>query len=82
MGSDHTRSPLLVSERGYLVLEHHVYWYIVHVHPDFEQKIIDKLNAVQGLPTDIGGYYHPDKEKISKMMCPSATFNEALTSIR
>ena len=46
-----------------------------------EKKIIDELNAAQGLATDIGGYYHPDKEKMCKAMRPSDTFNAALDSI-
>ena len=43
-----------------------------------EQKIIDELNAHQGQHVDIGGYYHPDLEKISKAMRPSATLNALL----
>ena len=43
-----------------------------------EQKIIDELNAHQGQHVDIGGYYHPDLEKISKAMRPSATLNSLL----
>ena len=27
-----------------------------------EPAIVDELNAVQGAPVDIGGYYHPDPE--------------------
>ena len=33
-----------------------------------EQKIIAKLAAEQGKPVDIGGYYLPDAEKLSKVM--------------
>ncbi|QES40570.1 NADP-dependent isocitrate dehydrogenase [Streptomyces venezuelae] len=44
-----------------------------------EQTIVDELIAVQGSPADIGGYYQPDVEKASKVMRPSATFNQALS---
>ncbi|MBC8352891.1 MAG: NADP-dependent isocitrate dehydrogenase [Planctomycetes bacterium] len=44
-----------------------------------EAKIIDELNAAQGSPVDIGGYYHPDTAKIDNAMRPSATFNSALS---
>ncbi|MDR2594087.1 MAG: NADP-dependent isocitrate dehydrogenase [Fibromonadaceae bacterium] len=33
-----------------------------------EQKIVVKLAAEQGKPVDIGGYYLPDAEKLSKVM--------------
>ena len=45
---------------------------------DNEQKIVDELNAVQGKPVDIGGYYMPDVSKLDAVMRPSATFNAAL----
>lgn len=45
-----------------------------------EQKIVEELNAVQGKPVDIGGYYFPDAEKTSAVMRPSATLNEALAA--
>ncbi|MCQ4043472.1 NADP-dependent isocitrate dehydrogenase [Streptantibioticus rubrisoli] len=47
-----------------------------------EQAIVAELNAVQGSPADIGGYYQPDAAKASAVMRPSATFNEALASLR
>ncbi|MEQ9165267.1 MAG: NADP-dependent isocitrate dehydrogenase, partial [Fulvivirga sp.] len=46
-----------------------------------ETKIVDELNAAQGSPVDIGGYYYPDITKTSNAMRPSATFNEILGSI-
>ncbi|MEV0642517.1 NADP-dependent isocitrate dehydrogenase [Streptomyces sp. NPDC050619] len=46
-----------------------------------EQKIVDELNAVQGKPADIGGYYHPDPAKADAVMRPSATWNAALASL-
>lgn len=46
-----------------------------------EAKIVEELNGVQGKSVDIGGYYHPDTEKMSKAMRPSATFNAALEAL-
>ncbi|MDO0924702.1 NADP-dependent isocitrate dehydrogenase [Streptomyces sp. TG1A-8] len=46
-----------------------------------EQKIVEELNAVQGSPAGIGGYYQPDKAKADAVMRPSATWNEALASL-
>jgi isocitrate dehydrogenase len=43
-----------------------------------EAKIVAELNAAQGKPVDIGGYYKPDRELANKAMRPSATFNKAL----
>ena len=40
------------------------------------------MNAVQGKPVDIGGYYMADDEKTKAVMRPSATFNAALASAR
>ena len=41
---------------------------------------MDELNAVQGKPADIGGYYFPDRKKVSAVMRPSETFNAALAA--
>ncbi|MDQ2696140.1 MAG: NADP-dependent isocitrate dehydrogenase [Pseudomonadota bacterium] len=43
-----------------------------------EEKIVGELNAVQGRPVDIGGYYFADPEKTKAAMRPSATFNAIL----
>ena len=43
-----------------------------------ETTIINELNAAQGPPVDMGGYYLPDTEKITSAMRPSATFNAIL----
>ena len=40
-----------------------------------EEKIAAELLAVQGDAVDIGGYYHPDPERVEKVMRPSATLN-------
>ncbi|CAN5186849.1 NADP-dependent isocitrate dehydrogenase [soil metagenome] len=46
-----------------------------------ETKITDELNAVQGEPADIGGYYAPDPVLASAAMRPSPTFNAALAEL-
>ncbi|MEU0316451.1 NADP-dependent isocitrate dehydrogenase [Nocardioides sp. NPDC006273] len=46
-----------------------------------ESKIVEELLAVQGKPADIGGYYLPDAEKVTAVMRPSATLNEAIDSL-
>jgi isocitrate dehydrogenase len=43
-----------------------------------EQRIVDELNAVQGEPVDMGGYYWPDRARLDELMRPSPTFNAAL----
>ncbi len=48
---------------------------------DNEAKINAELIAAQGKPVDMGGYYHPDFDKTSKAMRPSATLNAALNAI-
>jgi len=48
---------------------------------DNEQTIITELNAAQGNPVDIGGYFHPDKTLTAKAMRPSATLNAILDTI-
>ncbi len=45
-----------------------------------EAQIMEELNAAQGAPVDLGGYYHPDPEKLTQAMRPSKTFNELLES--
>ena len=46
-----------------------------------EQTIVAELAAVQGKPTDVGGYYLPDDTKAAAALRPSATFNQILASI-
>lgn len=46
-----------------------------------EAKIMDELNAAQGSPVDIGGYYFPDTEEASAAMRPSSTLNSILGSL-
>ncbi len=40
-----------------------------------ETKIVGELNAAQGAPVDIGGYYHPDAGKCATALRPSNTLN-------
>jgi len=40
-----------------------------------EEKIVAEMVAAEGGPADTGGYYHPDPDKLAKVMRPSATLN-------
>jgi len=44
-----------------------------------EGKIVGELLAVQGKPTEIGGYYLPDEAKANAVLRPSQTFNDILS---
>lgn len=46
-----------------------------------ESKIVDELNAAQGVAMDIAGYYRPSDELAGKAMRPSETFNQALAAL-
>ena len=46
-----------------------------------EDKINDELMAAQGEPVDLGGYYKPNTELVTKAMRPSSTFNAAIESL-
>ena len=46
-----------------------------------ETTIIGELNAAQGKPVEIGGYYRPKPEVVAKAMRPSATFNAIVDAI-
>ena len=46
-----------------------------------ETVIVDELNAAQGDPVDIGGYYYPDGDKAARAMRPSATFNAIMDKL-
>ncbi len=43
-----------------------------------EATIVGELNAVQGAPADLGGYYSVDRARTDAVMRPSETFNRAL----
>lgn len=46
-----------------------------------EAKIVDELNAAQGVAGNVGGYFQPVAELAAKEMRPSATLNAALSSL-
>ena len=46
-----------------------------------ETKIMEELNAAQGQPMDIGGYFLPDDEKASNAMRPSSSFNRIIQNL-
>eukprot|EP00746_Dinoflagellata_sp_MGD_P157620 gnl/MRDRNA2_/MRDRNA2_86265_c0_seq3.p1 gnl/MRDRNA2_/MRDRNA2_86265_c0~~gnl/MRDRNA2_/MRDRNA2_86265_c0_seq3.p1 ORF type:complete len:783 (-),score=189.02 gnl/MRDRNA2_/MRDRNA2_86265_c0_seq3:453-2780(-) len=46
-----------------------------------EKTITQELIDCQGKPVDIGGYYHPDAQKLSAAMRPSSTFNSILSRL-
>lgn len=46
-----------------------------------ESAILAELNGVQGSPVEIGGYYQPDSQLVSRAMQPSATLCEALATL-
>jgi isocitrate dehydrogenase len=46
-----------------------------------EAAIVQELNAAQGRPVKIGGYYHPDPKLCAALMRPSATFNKAVDTL-
>ena len=48
---------------------------------DNESTIVDELNSVQGNTMDIGGYFKPNLELVSKIMRPSNTLNSVIDSI-
>lgn len=45
-----------------------------------EERILGEINATQGAPVDLGGYYLPDEEKANAAMRPSKTFNGLLAA--
>ncbi|MFP5254160.1 MAG: NADP-dependent isocitrate dehydrogenase, partial [Actinomycetes bacterium] len=47
-----------------------------------EADIVRALNAVQGGPVDIGGYYRPDPPRVAAAMRPCEAFNEVLATLR
>ena len=46
-----------------------------------ESKIVEELNAAQGIPIDIKGYHKPNDQLKDKVMRPSATFNTIIDAI-
>ncbi|MBE9032540.1 NADP-dependent isocitrate dehydrogenase [filamentous cyanobacterium LEGE 11480] len=48
---------------------------------EYESTILTELNAAQGQPVEINGYYLTDTEKTTQAMRPSATLNAAIQSV-
>ncbi|MFT4835394.1 MAG: isocitrate dehydrogenase [Psychromonas sp.] len=48
---------------------------------DNEEKILAELNAAQGAPVDLGGYFHTDPLKMAAAMRPSKILNAALATL-
>jgi isocitrate dehydrogenase len=46
-----------------------------------EQTIVSELSELQGSPVEIGGYYHPDRERTTAAMRPSRALNRALSEL-
>ena len=46
-----------------------------------EQTIVDELNAVQGVPVDLSGYYHTNDDLGEKHMRPSQTLNSIIDAM-
>jgi isocitrate dehydrogenase len=46
-----------------------------------EAKIVGELNAAQGQPVDLGGYYRPELEKAARALRPSPTFNSIVDAL-
>ncbi|MCP4254234.1 MAG: NADP-dependent isocitrate dehydrogenase [Candidatus Scalindua sp.] len=44
-----------------------------------EKQIIKELNEAQGNEVDLGGYYHPNPEKVASTTRPSLTLNSAFS---
>ena len=46
-----------------------------------ETKILHELDSTQGVEVELGGYYHPDREKVARIMRPSPTMNAIIDEI-
>ncbi|AGA89116.1 isocitrate dehydrogenase, NADP-dependent, monomeric type [Thioflavicoccus mobilis 8321] len=46
-----------------------------------EEKILAEIDATQGKPQDLGGYYRPEQEEADAAMRPSRTLNEIIASV-
>ncbi len=47
-----------------------------------EEKILNEIKAVEGQPAEVGGYYHPNEELVSKYMRPSESLNKIIDALR
>ena len=48
---------------------------------DNEAKIMAEIKHSEGLAINIGGYYHPDVQKVEQVMRPSMTLNQIINKI-
>ena len=48
---------------------------------DAEETILAEFDAAQRKPVGLGGYYPPDREKVTTVMRPSPTFNAIVDGI-
>ena len=55
-------------------------WSIIAALAENEAKIVDELDAAQGAPQDLGGYYMRDFARAEAAMRPSATLNAIIGS--
>ncbi|MFL0095745.1 NADP-dependent isocitrate dehydrogenase [Tenacibaculum maritimum] len=46
-----------------------------------EERIVNELNKIQGIPVNIGGYYEPNNELADSAMRPNSTLNAILSNI-
>ncbi len=46
-----------------------------------EAAIVAEMNRAQGSPMEIGGYFHPDREKTGRAMRPSKLFNDIIAEL-
>lgn len=46
-----------------------------------ETQIVAELTDVQGHAVDLGGYYHPDNNRVTQVMRPSATLNAVIDNL-
>lgn len=59
----------------------HIFKSVAQALKENEAKIVTELNDAQGVAVDIGGYYHPNAQKIEKAMRPSETLNQVINSL-
>lgn len=52
---------------------------LAHALATSEDKILAEIDATQGKPADLGGYFQPDDQKAAAAMRPSPTFNAAIS---
>ena len=70
----------LANQEEDLVLQE--YFKDVHVKLEsYLEKILTELEKDQGHAIDLGGYYYPDKQKLSSVMRPSHTLNGILLEL-